>query len=187
MQNIAIIFHSASGTTETVAEAINAGIESVGGIRSLKIKIIGQDIIEGRFANQALIDSIDDAAAIVFGSPTFMGNVSAQFKAFADATGDKWYHRRWADKLAYGFTVGGSEDGDRQNTLAYYQILARQHGMRWADIYMQSRTPTQQPSGLNVRAVDGVVSMEDIQRARRLGISLTQQLNLPDLMPALVP
>lgn len=179
MHKIAIIYHSASGTTETVAEAIAAGIDSVGDIRSLKIKIAGRDIVEGRYSNQAFIDSVDDASVIVFGSPTFMGNVSAQFKAFADATGDKWYHRLWADKLAYGFTVGGSEEGDRQNTLAYYQILARQHGMRWADIY--------HPAGLNVRAIDGVVSLEDVQRARKLGSLLSQQLYTPDLMPALTP
>jgi len=37
---------------------------------------------------------------MAFGSPTYMGGPAAQFKAFADATGDRWAARTWANKVA---------------------------------------------------------------------------------------
>ena len=39
---------------------------------------------------------------------------AAQFKAFADATGERWFKAAWKDKLAAGFTVSGS----RSRTIA---------------------------------------------------------------------
>ena len=48
--------------------------------------------------------ALNAADAIVFGSPTYMGNVSWQFKRFADATSKAWFTRAWQDKLFAGFT-----------------------------------------------------------------------------------
>jgi multimeric flavodoxin WrbA len=33
---------------------------------------------------------LDDSHAIVFGSPTFMGNVSSAFQAFSEAASKRW-------------------------------------------------------------------------------------------------
>ena len=55
----------------------------------------------------------------------------AQFKAFADATGEKWYLGAWRDKLAAGFTVSGGPSGDKLSTLHYFFTLAMQLGMIW--------------------------------------------------------
>ena len=46
-----------------------------------------------------------------------MGGPAAQFKAFADATGERWYRGAWRDKLAAGFTVSSGPSGDKLNTL----------------------------------------------------------------------
>jgi NAD(P)H dehydrogenase (quinone) len=71
------------------------------------------------------------ADAIVFGSPTYMGTVSWQFKKFADASSKPWFGQKWKDKLAAGFTNSASMNGDKHSTLHYLMTLAMQHSMLW--------------------------------------------------------
>lgn len=113
-----------------MAEAVAAGAVA-GGAKVNLVAIQGKDISEGRFRNDALLAQLDASDAIIFGSPTYMGGPAAQFKAFADATGERWYLRKWADKLAAGFTVSGGPSGDKLQTLHYFFTLAMQHGMVW--------------------------------------------------------
>lgn len=100
MATVAVVFHSADGTTRQLAKSISSGVVSQGGVELLELEIVGSDIVEGRYQNQMALDSLDKVDAIIFGSPTYMGCVSAQFKAFADATGDKWGDKAWSDKIA---------------------------------------------------------------------------------------
>lgn len=90
MTKVAIVFHSASGTTALLAQAVAKGVESVAGVQAVPLEVVGKDIVEGRFVNSTLIQALSQVQGVVFGSPTYMGSVSAQFKAFVDATGDIW-------------------------------------------------------------------------------------------------
>jgi len=129
---IVIVYHSVTGTTAQLAEAVAAGCRSVTAVDLQLVRIEGDDITQGRYNNSAVLEAIDQADAVIFGSPTFMGSVSAQFKAFADATaGANWSGQLWADKVAAGFTVGTGYCGDTLHSLHYLQILAAQHGMLW--------------------------------------------------------
>ncbi|MDX3775645.1 flavodoxin family protein [Chromatiaceae bacterium AAb-1] len=175
MVKVAVIFHSATGTTKQLAEAIAAGASSVPGVEAIKAEILGSDIIEGRFKNLALLEQLKDVDAMVFGSPTFMGCVSAQFKAFADATGDLWAEKLWADKVAAGFTIGSNLSGDQLNTIQYMQIFANQHGMLWASLDIpgnwdpENRNRLGAQSGLIAHSKDGVLNETDLITANYLG------------------
>jgi len=79
---------------------------------------------------------LDAADAIVMGSPTYMGNVSWQFKKFADASSKRWFTRAWQDKFFAGFSVSASLNGDKGMTLAYLNTLAAQHGGLWISLGM---------------------------------------------------
>jgi NAD(P)H dehydrogenase (quinone) len=79
-------------------------------------------------------DTLDACDAMIFGSPTYMGSASAAFKAFMEATSQRWMEQRWAMKLAAGFTNSGSQNGDKQNTLMQFVTLAAQHGMLWVNL-----------------------------------------------------
>ena len=127
MSTISIVYFSATGTTKSLAEAIAAGA----GSSAVLLPIEGKQIVEGRFKDEALLAKLTASDAIIFGTPTFMGGVAGQFKAFADATGSIWYQRGWAGKLAGGFTTSGSPSGDKQGTLQYLITLSMQHGMLW--------------------------------------------------------
>ena len=69
--------------------------------------------------------------AIIFGSPTYMGSVSWQFKKFADASSKVWFAQGWKDKVAGGFTNSAGMNGDKLATLNTLFTLAMQHAMIW--------------------------------------------------------
>lgn len=175
MVKLAVIFHSVTGTTRQLASSVVAGASSVEGIEVIKVEILGADIIEGRFKNSALLEKLTDVDAMVFGSPTFMGCVSAQFKAFADATGELWADKAWSDKIAAGFTIGSNLSGDQLHTLQYLQIFANQHGMLWASLDipgncdLQNRNRLGAQSGLIAHSKDGALNETDLITAHYLG------------------
>jgi len=177
---VAVVFHSASGSTRQLAKAVAAGAVSVQGVAVIQAEIIGADISAGRFRNNLLLEQLDSAEAIVFGSPTYMGSVSAQFKAFADASSERWEQQLWATKIAAGFTIGSNFSGDQLHTLQYLQILANQHGMLWAGLDIPgnqdggglNRLGAQ--SGLIAQSADGLLHETDLLTAHYLGQRVAQ-------------
>jgi NAD(P)H dehydrogenase (quinone) len=119
------VFHSGYGHTKVQAEAVLAGANSIEGIDA--------ELMEATDAANNL-DKLDEAAAIIFGSPTYMGTVSAQFKAFMDASSAKWMTQGWKDKIAGGFTNSSSQVGDKTGTLQTLSVFAAQHGMIWVGL-----------------------------------------------------
>ena len=125
ISNIVIVFHSGYGHTAKIAQAVAEG----SGGTLLAIDAEG-NLPEGGW------DQLVAARAIVFGSPTYMGNVSWQFKKFADASSKVWFAQAWKNKLAAGFTNSASLNGDKFSSIAYMVTLSQQHGMLWAGIGM---------------------------------------------------
>ncbi|MDH4450419.1 MAG: flavodoxin family protein [Rhodoferax sp.] len=120
MAKVAVVFHSGYGHTQRVAQFVAEGA----GAEVIAIDANG-DITEAQWA------ALDAADAIVFGSPTYMGMASWQFKKFADATSKRWFTSAWKDKVAGGFTISGSPSGDKLSTIQYFITLSQQHGMVW--------------------------------------------------------
>ena len=117
---IAIVYHSGFGHTGRIAREI---AEGSGGT------LLAVDE-HGQLPDDAW-RQLDEADAIIFGSPTYMGNVSWQFKRFTDATSSAWAGQRWKDKLAAAFTNSASIDGDKHATISAIFTLAQQLGMLW--------------------------------------------------------
>lgn len=131
---ISVIFFSGRGHTTKIAEAVEKGAASVNGIKTHLISIEGKDIVEGLYKNDQVMELLNESDAIIFGSPTYMGGVASQFKAFADATVGSWINQQWRDKLAAGFTVSAALSGDKLHTLEYMNLFAMQHGMIWVGL-----------------------------------------------------
>ncbi len=145
MTTLSVVYHSGSGHTTRMAEAVAKGAGSVAGVKVNLLAISGKDIVEGRFKNESLLAQLDASDAIIFGSPTYMGGPSGQFKTFADATAGSWFGQKWKDKIASGFSVSSSPSGDKFSTLQYFHTLAMQHGMVWVGL---GEMPMQ-PNGVN--------------------------------------
>jgi multimeric flavodoxin WrbA len=120
MTNVAVVFHSGYGHTLRMAQAVAEGA----GAQLVAIDAEG-NLPEGGW------ETLNAAAAIIMGSPTYMGSVSWQFKKFADASSKPWYTQDWKDKLFAGFTNSASMNGDKSSTLTYLFTLAMQHGGIW--------------------------------------------------------
>jgi NAD(P)H dehydrogenase (quinone) len=123
--NIVIVYHSGYGHTKKLAEAVHAGVKHVGANVSL-LSVI--DITDEHWT------LLENADAIIFGSPTYMGTVSAEFKKFADATSKPWFGQKWKNKIAAGFTNSASMNGDKYNTIQCLWDLSQQHGMIWVGL-----------------------------------------------------
>jgi NAD(P)H dehydrogenase (quinone) len=122
---ISIVFHSGYGHTAEQAKAVERGAKSVEGAETHLIQI-------GK--GETPWDVLKASDAIIFGSPTYMGTVSAEFKKFMDESSKAWFGMDWKDKLAAGFTNSGSRSGDKLNTLTTLAVLAAQHGMIWVSL-----------------------------------------------------
>lgn len=133
MKQIEIVFYSGTGHTRLLAEAIQEGANSLEGVQARLLPIEGSHIHEGRYRNESAFQRLGQADALVFGTPTYMGGVAAQLKAFFDATSGIWMKQGWKDKLAGGFTTSGSPSGDKLATLQQIGILAAQHAMTWVN------------------------------------------------------
>lgn len=126
MAKVAVVYHSGYGHTKKQAEAVHAGAAAVAGVQADLIAIDA----EGNLTS-ANWDTLNAADAIIFGSPTYMGMASWQFKKFADASSKAWFTQAWKDKIAGGFTNSASTNGDKLSTLHYFVTLSMQHGMTW--------------------------------------------------------
>ncbi|MFI0420656.1 flavodoxin family protein [Spongiactinospora sp. 9N601] len=123
--SVAVAFHSGYGHTAVLAEAVRRGAVGTGA----GVPFVAVDTITDEQWRQ-----LDDADAIIFGSPTYMGSATAAFHAFAEATSRRFVEGRWADKLAAGFTNSASKNGDKFSTLAFFVTFAAQHRMLWVSL-----------------------------------------------------
>lgn len=125
MIRIAIVYHSKYGHTESLANAVARGAESV---EDTVVRLLPVEIVDKH------LNDLKAADAIIFGCPTYMGSVSGPFKIFMDETSKIWLTQSWKDKIAAGFTNSGSQSGDKLNTLIQLAIFAAQHGMIWVGL-----------------------------------------------------
>lgn len=123
-KSIAIVYHSPYGHTAKVASFIAQGAQQAGvQVHSMNIEQIDWDIL-------------DRSDAIVFGCPTYMGNLTSGLKLFMEQSSKRWLARAWQGKVAAGFTNGGGLSGDKLAVLQQINLFAMQHGMLWAGLPM---------------------------------------------------
>ena len=124
---ITIVYHSGRGHTARQAEAVAHGVQQMRGTEPLLLSVEEA---------QTRWDDLASAEAIIFGTPTYMGSVSAGFKAFQEATSRAVMAKGfvWQDKIAAGFTNSGARAGDKLATLIQIALFAAQHGMHWVNL-----------------------------------------------------
>jgi multimeric flavodoxin WrbA len=170
--NTVVVYHSGYGHTHRMAEAVAEGAGAV--LHAIDAE---GNLSEGGWA------ALDAADAIIFGTPTYMGGPSWQFKKFADASSKPWFSAKWQDKVFGGFTNSASLNGDKLNTLQYLALLAGQHGGLWVSLGIKpSNTKASQRDDLNrmgsyiapmaqsdADAAPEEMSVGDLETARQYG------------------
>lgn len=147
MAKVVVVFHSGYGHTQRIAQVVAEGANA----DLLPIDADG-NLSEADWA------ALGAADAIIFGTPTYMGGPSWQFKKFADASSKAWFTRAWQDKFFAGFSVSASLNGDKGMTLAYLNTLAAQHGGLWVSLGMMPAN-TQAATRNDVNNLGGSVGL----------------------------
>ncbi len=126
---VCVVYHSGYGHTARQAEAVAEGAGKVDDAVVNSIQVADLEDAESDAWSH-----LDEANALIFGCPTYMGSPSAELKKFMEASSGRWMEQKWSDKLAAGFTNSGSQNGDKQNTLVDIATFAAQHGMVWINL-----------------------------------------------------
>ncbi|MCI0650818.1 MAG: flavodoxin family protein [Planctomycetes bacterium] len=131
MAKVAIVYHSGFGHTKALAEAVERGVRTVAGTESwlLPVSELPPPDKDRQFGGKWGV--LDGADAIIFGCPTYMGSISAEFKKFMESSSSKWFAQLWKDKVAAGFTNSGGMSGDKLNSMLDLVVFAGQHSMVW--------------------------------------------------------
>ena len=173
----AIVYHSGYGHTKIMAEAVANGAAA---------SLIAIDA-EGNIPEDGW-ETLNAANAIIFGSPTYMGGPSWQFKKFADASSKPWFEEKWKNKIFGGFTNSASINGDKLNTLQYFVLLAGQHGGLWVSLAIKPANvkaskrddPNRMGSYIapmaqsDADAAPGEMSEGDLETARLYGVRVAE-------------
>lgn len=135
---VSIIYDSGYGHTEKQAEAVAEGVRRVSEAEARLIAVTNGEIPWEMLAA---------SDAIIFGSPTYNGTVSARLKKFMeDSTRPAWMPQAWRNKIAAGFTNSGAQHGDKLNSLITMALFAAQHGMIWVGLDLFSGRSADQPN-----------------------------------------
>jgi NAD(P)H dehydrogenase (quinone) len=125
---ITIVYDSGYGHTARVAEVVAEGAREIAG-SEVKLMAIANGEVDWE-----LLEKTD---AIIFGSPTYNGMISARFKQFCeDSTKTAWFEQKWRNKISAGFTNSGAQHGAKLNSLVSMALFAAQHGMLWVGLDM---------------------------------------------------
>ena len=142
MSSILVLVHSKKGSTFSLAKEICTGVEKCSmaepklrRVEELKKRNTGGHL-ESPYHNIPVVQKKDiiDCDALIMGSPTRFGNMSAELKHFVDQTLDVWISGDLIGKVGAVFTSTGSMHGGQESTLISMMLPLLHHGMILAGI-----------------------------------------------------
>lgn len=140
---VLILFHSRSGNTFRLAQAVAEGARGVPGAK-VEIRRVAELTDEAQLLNHHFIGpafseireipvagpgDLADFDVIIMGSPTRFGSMSAEMKHFIDALGQVWREGRLQDKVGAAFTSASTLHGGHEITLIGFLTTMMHLGM----------------------------------------------------------
>jgi NAD(P)H dehydrogenase (quinone) len=126
MAKILVLYYSSYGHTEQMAQAEARGAQSVSGV-SVDIKRVPELVSEeavkksgfkvDQAAPIAKVDDLPNYDAIIFGTPTRYGNMTAQMRNFLDQTGGLWAKGALERKVGSVFASTATQHGGQESTI----------------------------------------------------------------------
>ena len=138
MTKILVLYYSMYGHVETLAQAVAEGAKGVAGVEVV-VKRVPELMTEealrkagaklDQAAPVATVAELPDYDAILFGTPTRFGNMTAQMRNFLDQTGGLWAKGKLVGKIASVFTSTGTQHGGHETTITTFYPTLLHHGM----------------------------------------------------------
>ena len=146
MKHLSIIYHSQSGNTQQLAEAVAAGAREEEGL-----------IVSIKTAFNAGLDDLLEADALLFGSPENFGNMSGALKDFFDRT----YYPAEPYQINLPYAVFISAGNDGTGAVREIERIAKGYPLRRVAEALIAK---------------GEVSQAHLQQCRELGLSMAAGL-----------
>jgi NAD(P)H dehydrogenase (quinone) len=137
MTKVLVVYYSSYGHIETMAGAVAEGVREAGAEATVKRvpEIVPEAVARqsgirlDQAAPIATVDELPDYDAIVFGTPTRFGNMTAQMRNFLDQTGGLWMKGALIGKVGSVFTSSATQHGGQESTILTFIPTLMHHGM----------------------------------------------------------
>ena len=137
-----VIFYSMYGHVFRMAEAVATGVKEVSGAEANLFQVAelvpdamleksGAKAARAAFAHVpiATMDTLTEAQAIIFGTPTRFGNMAAQMRNYLDQTGPLWAKGSLIGKVASVFASTATQHGGQETTITSFHATLLHLGM----------------------------------------------------------
>jgi len=188
MVKIMIVFDTRYGNTMRLAEAVAEGANSYPGTDAFlrRVEVIEPEVIiqrnerwrdaNAKFAKiqEAKPEDLYEVDALILGSPTRYGVMTAPMKKFIDSTGKVWLSGGMAGKVGAAFTSTSTPHGGQEMTILSLMIPMLHHGMilvtpGYLDPVMFVAGSPYGPTSVSGGASDQPPTENDLKVARFLG------------------
>jgi NAD(P)H dehydrogenase (quinone) len=137
MTKVLILYYSAYGHIETMAQAVAEGVKEGGGMPTIKRvpELVPEAVAKAshykldQAAPIAAVDELPSYDAIIFGAGTRFGVVASQMRNFLDQTGGLWAKGTLVGKVGSVFTSSATQHGGQESTILTMVPTLMHHGM----------------------------------------------------------
>lgn len=137
MTKVLVLYYSAYGHIETMAYAAAQGAREAGAEAVVKRvpELVPEAIARSSHfkldqpAPIATVAELADYDAIIFGTGTRFGNMTAQMKNFLDQAGGLWVQGKLVGKVGSVFTSSGTQHGGQESTILTFHPVLLHLGM----------------------------------------------------------
>jgi NAD(P)H dehydrogenase (quinone) len=137
MTKVLVLYYSAYGHIETMANAVAEGVREAGAEAVIKRvpELVPAEIAEkshfkmNQPAPIAEPGELDQYDAIIVGAGTRFGTVASQMRNFWDQTGGLWAQGKLVGKVGSVFTSSATQHGGQESTILGFIPTLMHHGM----------------------------------------------------------
>lgn len=137
MAKVLVLYYSAHGHIERMAEAVAEGVRQAGGEVVIKRvpELVPEEVARksgyklDQKAPIATVKELPQYDAIVFGTGTRYGNMTAQMKNFLDQTGSLWVSGALVGKVGSVFSSTATQHGGQESTILTFHPVLLHLGM----------------------------------------------------------
>jgi NAD(P)H dehydrogenase (quinone) len=137
MTKVLVLYYSSYGHIEKMAEAVAEGVREAGAEAVIKRapETVPEDVArqsgfkldqKAPIANAAELGDYD---AIIIGTPTRVGNMTAQMKNLLDQTSGLWLQGKLIGKVGSVFTSSATQHGGQESTILSTHTVLLHQGM----------------------------------------------------------
>lgn len=137
MAKVLVLYYSAYGHIETMANAVAEGAKSAGADVTIRRvpELVPDDVAKASHykmdqkAEIATVAELAEYDAIIVGAGTRYGTVASQMRNFWDQTGGLWAEGKLVGKVGSVFTSSATQHGGQESTILGFIPTLLHHGL----------------------------------------------------------